>query len=231
MTWPNLDAANRLVRAHHAELDGGDYGRLRPATEALAEKYPVAATLLHRALAEDVLRRASSRQYQYAARDVRACAGLATFVSAEDGVAIRFERRLCDEVHLNLAYRWFCRLGLEGAVPDHSTFSKNRHGRFRDSDLFRRLFEHVVRQCMQAGLVGGEGFAIDASVIERTPATAARSMESQRYGRRTRISPGRCASISTPSTLRLPLRPHQHHHRRTMTCRRAIQRPSQSSRR
>ena len=80
--------------------------------------------------------------------------------------AIRSERRLCDEVHLNLAYRWFCRLGLEGAVPDHSTFSKNRHGRFRDSDLFRRLFEHVVRQCMQAGLVGGEGFAIDASVIE-----------------------------------------------------------------
>ncbi len=80
--------------------------------------------------------------------------------------AIRSERRLCDEVHLNLAYRWFCRLGLEGAVPDHSTFSKNRHGRFRDSDLFRRLFEQVVRLCMQAGLVGGEGFAIDASVIE-----------------------------------------------------------------
>jgi transposase len=80
--------------------------------------------------------------------------------------AIRSERRLCDEVHLNLAYRWFCRLGLEGAVPDHSTFSKNRHGRFRDSDLFRHLFEQVVRLCMQAGLVGGEGFAIDASVIE-----------------------------------------------------------------
>lgn len=79
---------------------------------------------------------------------------------------IRSERRLCDEVHLNLAYRWFCRLGLEGAVPDHSTFSKNRHGRFCDSDLFRRLFEEVVRLCMQAGLVGGEGFAIDASVIE-----------------------------------------------------------------
>jgi transposase len=54
---------------------------------------------------------------------------------------IRSERRLCEEVHLNLAYRWFCRLGLDGAVPDHSTFSKNRHGRFRDSDLLRRLFE------------------------------------------------------------------------------------------
>ena len=79
---------------------------------------------------------------------------------------IRSERRLCEEVHLNLAYRWFCRLGLEGAVPDHSTFSKNRHGRFRDSDLFRRVFEDVVRACMKAGLVGGDGFAIDASVIE-----------------------------------------------------------------
>jgi hypothetical protein len=86
VTWPNLDAANQLVRAHHAELDGGDYGRLRPAAEALAEKYPAAATLLHRALAEDVLRRASSRQYQYAARDVRACAGLAPFLPAEGGV-------------------------------------------------------------------------------------------------------------------------------------------------
>ena len=79
---------------------------------------------------------------------------------------LRSERRLCDETHLNLAYRWFCRLGLEGAVPDHSTFSKNRHGRFRESALFRRLFEQVVERCMRAGLVGGEGFAIDASVIE-----------------------------------------------------------------
>src|SRR5665213_3257203 len=79
---------------------------------------------------------------------------------------IRSERRLCEEVHLNLAFRWFCRLGLEGSVPDHSTFSKNRHGRFRKSDVFRRVFEDVVRACMTAGLVSGEGFAIDASVIE-----------------------------------------------------------------
>lgn len=57
---------------------------------------------------------------------------------------IRSERRLCEEVHLNLAYRWFCRLGLEGQIPDHSTFSKNRHGRFAESDIFRRLFEEVV---------------------------------------------------------------------------------------
>src|SRR6478609_5424680 len=78
---------------------------------------------------------------------------------------IRSERRLCDEVHLNLAYRWFCRLGLDGAVPDHSTFSKNRHGRFRDSDAFRQVFETVVGRCIEEGLVGGEGFAVDASLI------------------------------------------------------------------
>src|ERR1700716_148011 len=78
---------------------------------------------------------------------------------------IRSERRLCEEVHLNLAYRWFCGLGLDGEVPDHSTFSKNRHGRFRDSDLLRRLFETVLQRCIEEGLVGGEGFAIDASLI------------------------------------------------------------------
>jgi len=79
---------------------------------------------------------------------------------------IRSERRLCEEVHLNLAYRWFCRLGLDGEVPDHSTFSKNRHGRFRDSDLMRHLFETVVGRCIAEGLVGGEGFAVDASLIK-----------------------------------------------------------------
>src|SRR5256884_2912803 len=81
-------------------------------------------------------------------------------------LGIRSERRLCEEVHLNLAYRWFCRLGLDGEVPDHSTFSKNRHGRFRDSDLLRRLFETVLQRCIAEGLVGGEGFAVDASMIE-----------------------------------------------------------------
>jgi len=79
---------------------------------------------------------------------------------------IRSERRLCDEVHLNLAYRWFCRLGLDGAVPDHSTFSKNRHGRLRQSDLIRRVFESVLRRCIEERLVGGEGFAVDASLIK-----------------------------------------------------------------
>src|SRR5271170_128716 len=80
-------------------------------------------------------------------------------------LGIRSERRLCEEVHLNLAYRWFCRLGLDADVPDHSTFSKNRHGRFRESDLLRKLFETVVARCMKEGIVGGEAFAVDASMI------------------------------------------------------------------
>jgi transposase len=79
---------------------------------------------------------------------------------------IRFERKLCEDVELHLAYRWFCRLDLDDKVPDHSTFSVNRHGRFRDSDILRQLFEAVVRACMNAGLVKGEGFAVDASVME-----------------------------------------------------------------
>jgi len=69
-------------------------------------------------------------------------------------------------VHLNLAYRWFCRLGLDGAVPDHSTFSKNRHGRFRESKLLRELFETTVHRCIEEGLVGGDNFAVDASRID-----------------------------------------------------------------
>ena len=79
---------------------------------------------------------------------------------------IRSERRLCEEVRVNLAYRWFCRLGLNDEVPDHSTFSKNRHGRYRESDAFRHLFETVLQRCMKEGLVKGEGFATDASIIK-----------------------------------------------------------------
>lgn len=79
---------------------------------------------------------------------------------------VRSERRLCEEVHLNLAYRWFCRLGLQDPVPDHSTFSKNRHGRFRESGVFRHVFETVLQRCMAEGLVKGEGFATDASIIK-----------------------------------------------------------------
>jgi transposase len=69
---------------------------------------------------------------------------------------VRFERRLCEEVTLHLAYRWFCRLTLDDKVPDHSTFSVNRHGCFRDGDILRQVFEAVVRACMDAGLVKGE---------------------------------------------------------------------------
>ena len=79
---------------------------------------------------------------------------------------IRSERRLCEEVHLNLAYRWFCRLDLSDRVPDHSTFSKNRHGRFRDSELLRHLFETTVARCIEEGLVSGQRMAVDASLIE-----------------------------------------------------------------
>jgi transposase len=79
--------------------------------------------------------------------------------------AIRSERRLCSEVQVNLAYRWFCKLGIEDGIPDHSVFSRARHERFRQSEALRRVFENVVAKCIAAGLVGGEGFSIDASLI------------------------------------------------------------------
>src|SRR5213596_3657556 len=92
---------------------------------------------------------------------------------------IRSERRLCEEVHLNLAYRWFCRLGLDGDVPDHSTFSKNRHGRFRESDLLRQLFETVEELAQQVALaeasvpVLGEGRMVRHVAVEAEPAEPA----------------------------------------------------------
>ena len=79
---------------------------------------------------------------------------------------IRSERLLCREVQVNLAYRWFCKLDIECRIPNHSAFSRARNERFRDSDIFRRVFERVVFSCIAAGLVGGEGFAVDASLIE-----------------------------------------------------------------
>jgi transposase len=79
---------------------------------------------------------------------------------------IRSERQLCYEVTMNLAYRWFCKLSITDKVPDHSTFSKNRHGRFRESEVFRFVFEEVLKRCMEEGLIGGEGFAVDASVVK-----------------------------------------------------------------
>lgn len=79
--------------------------------------------------------------------------------------AIRSERLIYREVQVNLAYRWFCKLGIEDAVPDHSAFSRARNERFRDGDVLRRVFERIVETCIAADLVGGEGFAVDASLI------------------------------------------------------------------
>src|ERR1700704_2989227 len=79
--------------------------------------------------------------------------------------AIRSERLLCREVQVNLAYRWFCGFSIEDKIPAHLAFSRARNARFRNSDIFRRVFERVVEACIAAGLVGGEGFAVDASLI------------------------------------------------------------------
>ncbi len=80
--------------------------------------------------------------------------------------AIRSERQLCAEVQVNLAYRWFCRLDIEAAIPDHSVFSRARHERFREAETFRLVFERVVEACIAAGHVGGKSFSVDASFIK-----------------------------------------------------------------
>src|SRR5204862_900539 len=80
--------------------------------------------------------------------------------------AIRSERLICAEVQVNLAYRWFCKLGIEDRIPDHSVFCRARHERFQESDALRRVFEGVVAMCIATGLVGGESFSIDASLIK-----------------------------------------------------------------
>lgn len=132
---------------------------------------------------------------------------------------IRSERRLCEEVRLNLAYRWFCRSRLDGGAPDHSTFSKNRQGRFRESDLLRELFETTVQRCIAEGLVGGEGFAVDASLIKADAnkqrsaeasepadwddlARTRRSVRVSRHARRGRLGRGQRGQAE----VRLPLR-------------------------
>jgi transposase len=96
--------------------------------------------------------------------------------------AIRSERLICREVQVNLAYRWFCKLGIEDGIPDHSAFSRARNERFRESDVFRRVFERVVETCIAAGLVGGEGFAVDASLIQ-ADANKPRSIAGQDWRR------------------------------------------------
>ncbi len=96
--------------------------------------------------------------------------------------AIRSERMLCREVRVNLAYRWFCGLSIEDSVPDHSAFSRARNERFHDSSIFRQVFERVVATCIAAGLVGGEGFAVDASLIE-ADANKSRSIPGEEWNK------------------------------------------------
>jgi IS5 family transposase len=96
--------------------------------------------------------------------------------------AIRSERLICREVQVNLAYRWFCKLGIEDSIPDHSAFSRARNERFREGEVFRRVFERVVEACIAAGLVGGECFAVDASLIQ-ADANKQRSIAGQDWRR------------------------------------------------
>ena len=114
--------------------------------------------------------------------------------------AIRSERLICREVQVNLAYRWFCKLGIEDAVPDHSAFSRARNERFREGDIFRRVFERVVEACIAAGLVGGEGFAVDASLIQ-ADANKQRSIAGQDW-RRDRDPARSSRAVKEPSTIR-----------------------------
>ena len=94
---------------------------------------------------------------------------------------IRSERLLCREVKVNMAYRWFCGLSIEDTIPDHSAFSRARNERFLNSDIFRHVFERVVQACIAAGLVGGKGFAVDASLIV-ADANKQRSTQARSYG-------------------------------------------------
>src|SRR5205807_4777680 len=135
--------------------------------------------------------------------------------------AVRSERLICREVQVNLAYRWFCKLGIEDAIPDHSAFSRARNERFREGDVLRRVFERVVETCIAAGLVGGEGFAVDASLIQadankqrsiagqdwhkdRDPKSASRAVKE--YWRRWMIRRGAPQATSSQSSSRHPIR-------------------------
>ena len=110
---------------------------------------------------------------------------------------IRSERRICAEIQVNLAYRWFCKLGIEDRIPDHSVFCRARNERFRESDVLRRVFEGVVAMCIAAGLVGGEAFSIDASLIKADVTRRSGSPATNRFhGLRRRKHPLRFASIS-----------------------------------
>ena len=79
---------------------------------------------------------------------------------------ITSERRLVEELRMHLAWRWFTGLGFDQEIPHHSTFSKNRHGRFQESKLFEQLFEGIVKQCVEVGLVRGDKLSVDGSFVE-----------------------------------------------------------------
>jgi transposase len=131
--------------------------------DRIPEDHPL--RLLHAVLNFDNIRSVLARHYSHTGRPSVDPELMLRMLLIGYAFGIRSERQLCREVGLNLAYRWFWRLGLEGAVPDASTFSKNRYGRFRECDLYRTLFEEVVEQCRAAGLVPGEGFAVDGSFL------------------------------------------------------------------
>ena len=84
------------------------------------------------------------------------------------------ERKLVEELRMHLAWRWFTGLGFDQEIPHHSTFSKNRHGRFQESKLFEELFEQIVRQCVEVGLVQGQHLSVDGSFVEANAAKESR---------------------------------------------------------
>jgi transposase len=87
---------------------------------------------------------------------------------------ISSERKLVEELRMHLAWRWFTGLGFDQEIPHHSTFSKNRHGRFQESKLFEELFEQIVRQCVAVGLVQGQHLSVDGSFVEANAAKESR---------------------------------------------------------
>jgi len=87
---------------------------------------------------------------------------------------ITSERRLVEELRMHLAWRWFTGLGFDQEIPHHSTFSKNRHGRFQESKLFEQLFEQIVKQCMEVVLVRGDNLSVDGSFVEANAAKESR---------------------------------------------------------
>jgi transposase len=92
---------------------------------------------------------------------------------------ITSERKLVEELRMHLAWRWFTGLGFDQEIPHHSTFSKNRHGRFQESKLFEELFEQIVRQCVEVGLVQGKHLSVDGSFIEANAAKQSRMPREQ----------------------------------------------------